>query len=52
MLEAVLLVFSSVTQYFVHYTLHHRMGPVRTNVGAYLLSLVGTGIGSGYLVRR
>jgi len=40
--------FSSVVGYFVYYTLHHRVGPVRANVVAYLLPLVGIGIGSGF----
>ena len=42
-----LVLFSSVMGYFVYYTLHHRVGPVRANVVAYLLPLVGIGIGSG-----
>jgi len=42
-----LVVFSSVMGYFVYFTLHHRVGPVRANVVAYLLPLVGIGIGSG-----
>lgn len=44
-----LVAFSSVLGYFVYYTLHHRVGPVRANVVAYLLPLVGLGIGSGIL---
>ena len=44
-----LVVFSSVMGYFVYFTLHHRVGPVRANTVAYLLPLVGIGIGSGLL---
>ncbi len=44
-----LVAFSSVIGYFVYFTLHHRVGPVRANVVAYLLPLVGIGIGSGLL---
>jgi drug/metabolite transporter (DMT)-like permease len=46
---AALVVFSSVMGYFVYFTLHHRIGPVRANIVAYLLPLVGVGIGSGLL---
>lgn len=42
-----LVVFSSVLGYFVYFTLHHRVGPVRANLVAYLLPIVGIGIGSG-----
>jgi drug/metabolite transporter (DMT)-like permease len=44
---AVLVVFSSVVGYFAYFALHHRVGPVRANVVAYLAPLVGVGIGSG-----
>ena len=44
-----LVAFSSVIGYFVYFTLHHRVGPVRANVVAYLLPLVGIGVGSGLL---
>jgi probable blue pigment (indigoidine) exporter len=44
-----LVVFSSVMGYFVYFSLHHRIGPVRANIVAYLVPLVGVGIGSGLL---
>jgi drug/metabolite transporter (DMT)-like permease len=44
-----LVVFSSVMGYFVYFSLHHRVGPVRANIVAYLVPLVGVGIGSGLL---
>ncbi len=44
-----LVIFSSVMGYFVYFTLHHRVGPVRANIVAYLVPLVGVGIGSGLL---
>jgi len=43
-----LVVFSSVMGYFVYFTLHHRVGPIRANAVTYLLPLVGVGIGSGF----
>lgn len=43
----VLVVFSSVVGYFGYFALHHRVGPIRANVVAYLVPLVGVGIGSG-----
>lgn len=43
----VLVVFSSVLGYFTYFVLHHRVGPSRANLVAYLLPLVGVGIGSG-----
>lgn len=43
-----LVAVSSVLGYFVYFTLHHRVGPVRANVVAYLLPVVGLGIGSGF----
>ncbi|HEV2231280.1 MAG TPA: DMT family transporter [Thermoplasmata archaeon] len=46
---AALVVLSSVVGYFVYFTLHHRVGPVRANLVAYLLPLVGVGIGTGLL---
>ncbi|MCI4369039.1 MAG: DMT family transporter [Thermoplasmata archaeon] len=46
---ALLVVLSSVMGYFVYFTLHHRVGPVRANVVAYLLPLVGLGLGTGFL---
>jgi probable blue pigment (indigoidine) exporter len=45
---AALVVLSSVGGYFVYYTLHHRVGPVRANTVAYLLPLVGIALGSGF----
>jgi probable blue pigment (indigoidine) exporter len=44
---AVLVVLSSVIGYFAYYALHHRVGPVRANVVAYLTPIVGVAIGSG-----
>jgi drug/metabolite transporter (DMT)-like permease len=44
---AFLVVFSSVVGYFGYFALHHRVGPVRANVVAYLAPLVGVGVGSG-----
>lgn len=43
-----LVVFSSVIGYFTYFTLHHRVGPVRANLVAYLIPLVGIGIGTGF----
>jgi probable blue pigment (indigoidine) exporter len=43
-----LVLFSSVGGYFVYFLLHHRVGPVRANIVAYLVALVGVGIGSGF----
>jgi probable blue pigment (indigoidine) exporter len=44
-----LVILSSLMGYFVYFTLHHRVGPVRANIVAYLVPLVGVGIGSGLL---
>jgi drug/metabolite transporter (DMT)-like permease len=44
---AILVAFSSVVGYFAYFALHHRVGPIRANVVAYLAPLVGVGIGSG-----
>jgi drug/metabolite transporter (DMT)-like permease len=44
-----LVLFASVMGYFVYFQLHHRVGPVRANIVAYLVPLVGIGIGSGLL---
>jgi probable blue pigment (indigoidine) exporter len=44
----VLVVFASVFGYVVYFRLHHRIGPARANLVAYLLPLVGIGIGSGF----
>ncbi|MGI0055634.1 MAG: DMT family transporter [Thermoplasmata archaeon] len=44
---AILVVLSSVMGYWVYFLLHHRVGPVRANLVAYLVPLVGIGIGSG-----
>lgn len=42
-----LVVLASLAGYFVYFLLHHRIGPGRANVVAYLLPLVGIGLGSG-----
>lgn len=44
---AALVIFSSIMGYFVYFTLLHRVGPIRANAVAYLLPLVGVGLGSG-----
>jgi drug/metabolite transporter (DMT)-like permease len=44
-----LVLLSSVVGYFAYFRLHHRVGPVRANAVAYLLPLVGVGVGSGFL---
>jgi probable blue pigment (indigoidine) exporter len=44
---AALVVFSSIMGYFVYFQLHHRVGPVRANLVAYLAPLVGIAVGSG-----
>jgi len=44
---AVLIVFASLLGYVVYFRLHHRVGPGRANLVAYLLPLVGVGLGSG-----
>ncbi len=46
---AALVIVSSVLGYFTYFRLHHRVGPVRANTVAYLVPLVGAGIGSGVL---
>jgi len=43
----VLVVFASLLGYVLYFTLHHRIGPGRANLVAYLLPLVGIGLGSG-----
>jgi drug/metabolite transporter (DMT)-like permease len=43
-----LVVFASVMGYFVYFQLHHRVGPVQANIVAYLVPLVGVGIGTGF----
>lgn len=45
---AALVLLSSVIGYFAYFALHHRVGPVRANIVAYLIPLVGVGIGSGF----
>ncbi len=45
---AALVGFSSVVGYFAYFRLHHRVGPVRANSVAYLLPIVGVGVGSGW----
>ena len=42
-----LVALSSVLGYFVYFTLHHRVGPIRANLVAYLAPVVGVAIGSG-----
>lgn len=44
-----LVLVSSVAGYFIYFLLHYRVGPVRSNTVAYLIPLVGVGIGSGLL---
>lgn len=44
-----LVVLSSVIGYFAYFALHHRVGPIRANVVAYLIPVVGVGIGTGVL---
>jgi probable blue pigment (indigoidine) exporter len=43
----VLVVFASLFGYVVYFRLHHRIGPARANLVAYLLPIVGIGLGSG-----
>lgn len=45
---AALVLASSLVGYFAYYALHHRVGPVRANVVAYLAPLVGLAVGSGF----
>jgi probable blue pigment (indigoidine) exporter len=45
---AALVLLASIGGYFVYFLLHHRIGPVRANIVAYLLPLVGVGVGSGF----
>jgi len=47
-LLGILVAFSSVAGYFAYFALHHRVGPVRANVVAYLAPLVGFVVGSGF----
>jgi probable blue pigment (indigoidine) exporter len=44
----VLVVFASLFGYVVYFRLHHRIGPARANLIAYLIPIVGIGIGSGF----
>jgi len=44
---ALLVLLSSVVGYFAYFSLHHRVGPVRANVVAYLAPLVGVAVGTG-----
>jgi drug/metabolite transporter (DMT)-like permease len=44
---AILVVLSSIVGYFAYFALHHRVGPLRANLVAYLVPIVGVGIGSG-----
>jgi len=43
----VLVVFASLLGYVVYFRLHHRIGPGRANLVAYILPLVGIGLGTG-----
>jgi probable blue pigment (indigoidine) exporter len=43
----VLVVFASMCGYVVYFRLHHRIGPGRANLVAYIVPLVGVGLGSG-----
>ncbi len=42
-----LVLLSSMLGYFAYFALHHRVGPVRANVVAYLVPLVGVVLGTG-----
>ena len=42
-----LVLVSSVLGYAVYFALHHRVGPSRANLVAYLVPLVGVGLGTG-----
>jgi len=44
---AFLVALSSLVGYFAYFALHHRVGPVRANIVAYLAPLVGVGVGTG-----
>ncbi|HZY71137.1 MAG TPA: DMT family transporter, partial [Thermoplasmata archaeon] len=44
---AVLVGLSSILGYLVYFALHHRVGPGRANLVAYLVPSVGLGIGTG-----
>ena len=44
---ALLVLLSSMVGYFTYFVLHHRVGPVRANVVAYLAPLVGVAVGTG-----
>lgn len=44
---AALVIASSLVGYFAYFALHHRVGPVRANVVAYIAPLVGLALGSG-----
>ncbi|HYA54317.1 MAG TPA: EamA family transporter, partial [Thermoplasmata archaeon] len=44
---ASLVVLASLLGYVVYFRLHHSIGPSRANLVAYLLPLVGIGLGSG-----
>jgi drug/metabolite transporter (DMT)-like permease len=43
----VLVIFASLLGYITYFTLHHRIGPARANLVAYILPVVGVGLGSG-----
>jgi len=44
----VLVVFASLLGYSGYFSLHHRAGPGRANLVAYVVPVVGVGIGSGF----
>ncbi len=44
---AILVLLSSMVGYFTYFAMHHRVGPVRANVVAYLAPLVGVAVGTG-----
>jgi len=44
---ALLVGLSSLIGYFTYFALHHRVGPIRANLVAYLAPLVGVGVGTG-----
>jgi drug/metabolite transporter (DMT)-like permease len=46
---ACLVLLSSMVGYFAYFALHHRVGPIRANVVAYIVPLVGVATGSGIL---
>jgi drug/metabolite transporter (DMT)-like permease len=41
-----LVVVSSIIGYLIYFTLHHRVGPARANLVAYIGPIVGVGLGA------